>query len=127
MSVSICQHCGKAFKVRPSRQKMGRGLFCSRDCYFDAKRRYAFAKKCEFCEKVFYTKNDDARYCSRLCAGKGAAQLVKEKAKEQALSEKKVRAHCAPSSFEDPWASGAIPPDYYGRDFCRMPDVWLGF
>lgn len=127
MTLSICQHCGETFNVRPSRQKVGRGQFCSRQCYFDAKRRYTFARKCKFCGNIFYTKRDDALYCSRACAGKGTMELVKEKAKEQVLAGKKVRTRSIPCSFDDPWASGAIPPDDYGRDFCRMPDVWLGF
>ena len=29
--------------------------------------------------------------------------------------------------FDDPWASGAIPPDRYDRDFYRIPDTVLGF
>lgn len=129
MAVAVCQQCGKSFTVRPSRQEQGKGLYCSRQCYFESKRRYAFVKTCEHCGKIFYTKREEARFCSRACAGKEAtrpdAPVLSHGVSSGLYSE--YRGAQGPKSFEDPWASGAIPPDCYGRDLYRMPDVWLGF
>ncbi len=128
MALSICEQCGRTFQVRPSRQAQGKGRFCSRQCYFDAKRRYSFSKICEHCGKMFYTKKDTARYCSRLCAGKGRmVELGAASGGADLVFEKGLLRHYASGSFEDPWRSGAIPPDYYGPDNYRMPDIWLGF
>ncbi|MFI3270918.1 MAG: hypothetical protein R3Y11_02290 [Pseudomonadota bacterium] len=62
---------------------------------------------CRTCHAPFVPLYTMQVFCSRACEMEGAV--------------------CHVSMFDDPWFSGAIPPDQYGRDYYRSPDVYLGF
>ncbi len=144
MSISVCQYCGKGFAVKPSRKILGKGLYCSRPCYLKAKRRRTLVKCCGYCGKIFHTKRGEARYCSRSCAGKaamhrgGGEMYYCRTCNTPFIPSYTLQVFCSRACeieegarhmpmFDDPWISGAIPPDHYGRDYYRSPDVYLGF
>lgn len=41
----ICQFCGKEFEIKESQAKRGRGKFCSKKCFYDAKKNFSLRKK----------------------------------------------------------------------------------
>ena len=67
----ICPVCGKAFYVIPSVIKIGKGIYCSRECY-NIGRNTQVERTCPICGKVFYTmpckiRDGNGIYCSREC------------------------------------------------------------
>lgn len=149
MPLVTCQTCGKNFNAKPGRVASGRGKFCSRKCA-GTSRRVSKPVRCEWCRKEVASRHPDQKYCSRTCAASAAHST-----QHQTLPEYRICKVCGnafpPKSitdiycnkrcyradkygnrvnyglFEDPWASGAIPPDRYGKDLYRMPDAGLGF
>lgn len=81
----ICQYCGKKFKVVPSLVKIGKGKYCSRDCYYKGREylsgenhpQYKRIKKiCPVCNKEFSIRPSRidlgcGRFCSMKCRRKG--------------------------------------------------------
>lgn len=74
----ICKYCGKEFYIKPSEAKKGKGIYCSRKCFSEA-RRHQFQKRiiryCIVCGKEFYItpskeKSGRGKYCSRECMAK---------------------------------------------------------
>lgn len=78
-----CQKCEKTFETRPYLVKIGKGKYCSSNCYWEAKvgstRESKKTKKfsCIICGKVFcryFAHLKKSRlgeyYCSRKCVGK---------------------------------------------------------
>ncbi len=155
MPIVTCKTCGAQFHTRPGRITAGRGKYCSRECA-SAARRIAHDMECAWCGKTISRKHPRQKFCSRACAASAAhaAQFGKPRERKCAgcgTMFQPVRSddrHCAsaecrmraaqerrcgapngnlPGLFEDPWASGAIPPDRYGKDLYRMPDAALGF
>lgn len=152
MPTVVCQHCGKVFSIALSRIQMGKGKYCSRECMDAARHPERETKFCEWCHKPMFETHARQRYCSRSCAGYAQAaearnhEIVIKKcqhcgkpfprtsAKTRFCSqecakefERQKRLGRGYALFEDPWASGAVPPDCYGRDLYRMPDMVLGF
>ena len=37
-----CETCGKSFYNEPNREKIGRGKYCSTECYFQNKKKMLF-------------------------------------------------------------------------------------
>lgn len=64
-----CLYCGKEFKTYPSRVKIGKGKYCSKECYFAS---YSNRKECtcKNCGKEYSVAVSQAgdTYCSRECA-----------------------------------------------------------
>lgn len=148
----ICKECGAEFHVRPARIASGRGKFCSRECASAARKVEGDTRQCAWCGREFVTKSGTQKYCSRSCsavavhaatqmrpAGGGrkcaccgrlfmpreaGARFCGEECRERSMRDGALSAY---SLFEDPWETGAIPPDRYGKDMYRMPDIGLGF
>jgi hypothetical protein len=148
MPVVPCNQCGTEFYVRPARYNAGKGKYCSRKCAAEAK-RIKQTVSCPWCGRHF-VKRAGQIYCSRSCAASanhaaheryGADEkhcIVCEKRFTNGVSSKICSNTCLAkhrngsnaggySLFDDPWATGEIPPDRYARDLFRMPDIGLGF
>ena len=70
--ITVCAVCGKEFNVKPAKLKIGRGKYCSRECYLIKQRsQKTVLKKCPVCGKEF-KKSDKPKniYCSRECSNK---------------------------------------------------------
>lgn len=148
MPVVPCETCGTEFYVRPARKEAGRGKYCSRKCATKAL-RVKRSVSCPWCGR-HYVKRTNQIYCSRSCAA-----LANHAANNRPAADEKRCIVCdnnfthgvssnicsnaclvehreAPSAsgytlFEDPWATGAIPPDKFAHDMFRQPDPVLGF
>lgn len=148
MPVVPCQQCGTEFYVRPAYYSAGKGKFCSRKCAAKAK-RIKDTVSCPWCGK-HYVKRAGQIYCSRSCAAYanhaahdrlGAEKnrcIVCDKKFTHGVSSRICSNACltvhhkaAPSDgyalFDDPWETGAIPPDRFASDMFRQPDPVLGF
>jgi len=64
----VCKSCSTPFAVNPSevRKGGGHGNYCSRQCYFDWRRKQRIIT-CEKCGAAFERHNTKRRYCSRSC------------------------------------------------------------
>lgn len=76
----ICPICGKVFYVKPSKIKIGEGIYCSLECR-DNGRTTKVERVCQVCGKVFYVwasviKKGGGIYCSRKCKGIGQTTMV---------------------------------------------------
>lgn len=63
-----CDTCQKHFHKKPS--KIKKHNFCSRDCYFNFKRRIQIVTECERCGKVVTkppSKKTNRNFCSNQC------------------------------------------------------------
>lgn len=147
MPVMTCQHCGVTFMAKVGRIKTGRAKFCSRECAA-ASRRIRREVTCAWCNKVVTQRRPMQKYCSRTCSA-AAAHAATGKETEKRLcgqcrrpftpkhnEDEYCSRRCKNMNscvgggfglFEDPWTTGAIQPDRYGRDLYRAPDIWLGF
>lgn len=148
MPIVPCNQCGTEFYVRPARHNAGKGKYCSRKCAANAK-RIKQTVSCPWCGRHF-VKRAGQIYCSRSCAASAnhAAHdrhgteektcIVCEKHFTTGVSNKICSNACLArhrnsnnsggyTLFEDPWETGAIPPDRYAQDLFRMPDIGLGF
>lgn len=95
---SICGACGKPFQHSPS----ARGKFCSRICYWTAKKgtyhgtRTSVERACQQCGKKFtaklswVAKKGQARFCSKSCAAKVIRLGIRNPAFKDGLSHTKV-------------------------------------
>lgn len=145
MSLVTCRHCGRNFDVRPARLAAGRGVYCSRQCMAAHRAQETVEAHCAYCGRPFPSARPRRRFCSRSCAGRSAhaAGFVTRTCKVcgRPFTPASMQDSCCSLSceaayarasgrgalFDDPWASGAIPPDRYDRDFYRIPDTVLGF
>ena len=69
MIIKKCLTCGKEFKTYPCKIKVGKGKFCSTQCY-----QTTIIKKCLICGNKFKTnksiiKDGKGKFCSRKCNG----------------------------------------------------------
>lgn len=69
--LKFCPICGKGFYTLPSKEKRGKGKFCSRICS-SINRHKGKNKKCKVCNKFFYAipgaiKKGDGKFCSQPC------------------------------------------------------------
>ena len=69
-----CKTCGKSFSVYYCRYKVGRGIFCSKQCKHNYTPKQKLVK-CDYCSKKFMAKESELKrkkhkYCSRECAAK---------------------------------------------------------
>jgi len=125
MAKTKCLQCGKLFSAAPYRIEAGLAKYCSRKCWRIASRKQPDGN-CPWCGKVFRKKLSRQKFCSTECARAGqqaAAQVTK-------LSKKVIPAGKGGSGFglfDDPWKTGAVQPDRYGKDLYREPDFGLGF
>lgn len=149
MPLVVCRTCGKEFHAKPGRIAMGKAKYCSRACS-SASRRAASPVPCAWCQQLMIPRRNNQKFCSRTCSAAAlhAAQFQKQTDQRTCKQcgsafipasvtdhycstrcRKAARTGGGPSFglFEDPWASGAIPPDRYGRDLYRTPDTGLGF
>lgn len=151
MPLLRCRHCGVAFKVKQSRIDQGKGIFCSRKCFWASRRTGCIIRRCAHCGVIFSTKHEAEIYCSRQCTQKAEGEEISILPEVKAIKrycricdtafepeyeaqrfcskacEKEYKGRNGITLLDDPWASGAIPPDCYDRDYYRMPDLWLGF
>lgn len=152
MPVVICAHCNSEFYVRPARIATGRGIFCSRKCQAQARsmKKQEAQQVCAFCGSAMQHTGFARRFCSQDCARASVLQRLKKYGRRCSVCHKKffpvhitdrfcsvgceslATQQLAAPSFDDPWESGAIKPDYYGVDthgstVYRMPDYVLGF
>lgn len=74
--IAICQHCKVEFDVKPARVKVGKGKYCSKECYTRAIRRDRENKKrvCQICGTEFFASqsqiyNGAGKFCSQKCHG----------------------------------------------------------
>lgn len=80
-----CKKCNKEFYVKPSIVKKGRGVFCSKLCFYKwfsqnmrGKNHFRWKRierKCPICNKIFYAtpsriKDNRGKFCSVECMGK---------------------------------------------------------
>lgn len=141
MPIVSCLHCGTSFKVGAARMATGRGRYCSRACQAAA-RTLERAASCALCGGPMPHGRRGRRFCSRECAVLAASGHVAPRMRRcvvcgDAFMPATVHDHCCSVlcevrhagvlPFTDPWDSGAIPPDCYGPDVFRMPDMVLGF
>ncbi|UZP67341.1 hypothetical protein N1030_17355 [Desulfovibrio mangrovi] len=149
MPLVTCQTCGKEFQAKPGRIAMGKAKFCSRACSA-ASRRATKPIPCEWCQQPMVPRRGNQKFCSRACSAAALHAAQYRKLPDQreckqcgtgfapaTLTEHYCSNRCRKAArlgggpsfglFEDPWASGAIPPDRYGRDLYRTPDIGLGF
>lgn len=80
--IICCRHCSEQFYVKPSHKKRGRGIFCSRKCYDEGRRRGKVIV-CSQCPKSFYAtpkqmrgSKSSTRFCSRACYLKYKAKYL---------------------------------------------------
>lgn len=73
-TISACEHCGTAFRLRAKEDDQGTRRFCSRTCWKTATARQA--RTCEQCGAEYFPKNPkvtegsgNGRFCSRMCSG----------------------------------------------------------
>ncbi|MFV0421103.1 hypothetical protein [Oleidesulfovibrio sp.] len=149
MPVVTCQHCQSEFSVAQARIRAGRGKYCSRQCS-DAARTISREIQCAWCGKSVRPTHARQAYCSRSCGAHAQAARARKGEKRQCMQcgkhfapvnnkERYCSQRCRRESdlqqaatrgyglFEDPWASGDVQPDRYGKDLYRMPDIGLGF
>ena len=78
----MCEHCGRAFRAKPSVVKRGGGKYCSNSCVGKAHRGEnspawkggQITSYCEACGSEFVARPDfveqgNGKYCSRQCCG----------------------------------------------------------
>ena len=76
--VVVCDNCGKEFNQRPERARTNTYNFCSRECYFEFRKRHRVRKGpekllhkiCPICGKEFTTYHATQRFCSVKCKNK---------------------------------------------------------
>ena len=73
MITRSCAICGKEFNTYPSKLKIGRGKYCSKECSNTPQKQTVVS--CLYCNIEFMAKNSELRrgrgiYCSRDCAAK---------------------------------------------------------
>ena len=78
-----CKHCDGEFKIKPFALTRGRGVFCSKDCMYSAKRK-RISKICPVCKLEFHPKLSDhlrgrAKCCSTKCSAIKRTIRSKEK------------------------------------------------
>lgn len=66
-----CEFCGKVIEILPSRTKIGKGLFCSKECY-TLSQQTRVKRTCEWCGNEFETipciaEKGHGRFCSSDC------------------------------------------------------------
>ena len=82
-----CLNCGKEMIVSKKRVQDGRGLYCSKECFYAARKgehRTSFYQKCEICGKDFLTTHykqslGKGKYCSKECFNIGQTGKSKPK------------------------------------------------
>ena len=65
-----CKNCSKLFKTYPSRVKIGKGQFCSLQCYEKyTTKKHCVEKVCRMCGKKWMHPKTQAgdRFCSSVC------------------------------------------------------------
>lgn len=67
----ICQYCNSTFYEKPARVRDGKGKYCSKQCYGDARGR-PIEKQCLVCSTTFKAFRKDIRkglgkYCGYIC------------------------------------------------------------
>ena len=69
-----CQRCGTNFTITPSRDREGRGKFCSKKCI---KSQFP-TRPCEICQKpiILTFKTRKRRFCSYQCSGENTRKLL---------------------------------------------------
>ena len=67
----ICQECDELFHVPPSTVRLGKGKYCSRECYSSAISQ-KILRFCDICGDEFFVSPSisSQRYCSRGCYAK---------------------------------------------------------
>ena len=63
---AVCKGCNKPYRAKPSEIHRGKGNFCSRQCYFEWRKKNRMIV-CEKCGISFERHNAKRRYCSRAC------------------------------------------------------------
>jgi len=125
-----CEHCKKRFHAKPSQIAAGQGRYCSTRCAGMAKRQNLEDMHCAHCGAVFSPDRKRRKYCSTSCSAMAThAKKRGGEIKGMIWQETKKKDFSMPrfELFEDPWKSGQIPPDEYGRGIFREPDFVLGF
>jgi len=96
MKVKVnCLVCGKEFEIPSSAIKWGQGKFCSRKCFFQAKRKRTI-RVCQCCGKEFEIKTyrikyGQGKFCSKKCYGEWISQY---RIGEKAINWKGGLPHC---------------------------------
>jgi len=105
----LCSYCNNTFKAPLSEVNRGRGIFCSRKCFFLSVRTIDIKKNCDYCKKEFRITSQsrkDARFCSRPCYYIGSRAETFE-------ARKILDKRCG-------WCNKLIPfkKDYLKRQYC---------
>lgn len=109
-----CKYCKKKFKIQKSQLKFGYGIFCSKKCFYEnRKKEHRVTRKCQVCGKIFERRlsevsQDRGKYCSRICTYKGmSSNIIRRcpvcgKQFKARLSEVKrgVRKYCSKKCFD---------------------------
>jgi 5-methylcytosine-specific restriction endonuclease McrA len=71
----VCEQCGKAFLASAQAVSLGKGRFCSRQCYGASIRTALVDRTCDECGKSFQVyphvvRNGGGHFCSRSCSAK---------------------------------------------------------
>lgn len=126
-----CEFCGKEFHTKPSRIAANKGRFCSRKCASDAAQERKPWSKCPICGKKYKKYRTDVKTCSFECGMQHAKQQKarngKPAQKRSSHSIESGNRHTGFALESDPWATGEIQPDEYGRGLYRQVDPVLGF
>lgn len=120
-----CDQCGKEFHASPSRLAAG-ARYCSRACYQEANKRMADGE-CAWCGKAFKKQNSRQKHCSTDCARSAQQEAARNTVLAKQIAAAKGRSSSGFGLFDDPWTTGDVKPDRYGRDLYRTPDFGLGF
>lgn len=114
----ICQYCGKLFSIWPSKEKQGKGKYCSKNCHNlsmeNKKKKGAWTKiKCLTCKKsvdvpIWRLKKYGKKYCSIKCYDKSKAKLTPEDR------------HFRKGTKYKKWREKALKMDNYTCQMCKQ-------
>ena len=123
---TTCAHCGKTFVTRLSRLKEGKGLFCSRACHDESRRKNRVAS-CVYCGASMKPARATTRFCSKRCVAlyrHRDMHLSQLEAEERERRKKYAAMVSAGAPLTTcPFASGAITMPDGGR----VPDAGWGW
>lgn len=131
----ICEHCGHHFDVPLHRIAVGRGRFCSRDCFakwrteHDARGQdnpffHQIQRICEMCETLFWAKahrvaDGGARFCSNQCRGEWHSTIMK--GEHNPRWKGGISFEPYPLEFNSIFREAVRERDNYTCAICRLP------
>ena len=71
----ICKYCGNSFSIRPYKDREGKGIYCSKECW---QNDHSIDLTCIICGKVFHAgkARKNAKFCSISCRAEYGKQIT---------------------------------------------------